>query len=280
MPDTIHRDIEQQAQKAILQRAIFRLENALLLSGSLLLAAFFPQPFPQSLPWFNWWTWLLLGGLGVAGIIISTLRDPKERAEAVAEMFRERHNPALIKNKELRSKYERALEYYDRLQEISDQMKSERLRERTGESVRQMEDWVSNFYRLALRLQAFRNDGILNRDRQQTPKRIRSLRAKIKLEADPGVRKQLETNLASKRRQWENLQALDNLMEKADLQLDHSLAALGTVYSQLLLIGSKRDIDSASAQRLQADVNDEVASLQDLVTSINEVYDYRFEGYG
>ena len=280
MPVTIHRDIEQQAQKAILQRAIFRVENALLISGSLLLAAFFPQPFPQSLPWFNWWTWLLLGGLGVAGIIISTLRDPKERAEAVAEMFRERHNPALIKNKELRSKYERALEYYDRLQEISDQMKSERLRERTGESVRQMEDWVSNFYRLALRLQAFRNDGILNRDRQQTPKRIRSLRAKIKLEADPGVRKQLETNLASKRRQWENLQALDNLMEKADLQLDHSLAALGTVYSQLLLIGSKRDIDSASAQRLQADVNDEVASLQDLVTSINEVYDYRFEGYG
>lgn len=280
MPDSIRRDIEEQAQKAILQRAVFRVENAVLIAGSLLLAAFFPQPFPQSLPWFNWWTWLLLGGLGVVGVIVSALRDPKERAEAVAEMFREQHNPALIKDKELRAKYERALEYYDRLQEISDQMKSERLRERTGESVRQMEEWVSNFYRLALRLQAYRNDGILNRDRQQAPKRIRSLQAKIKLEADPGVRKQLETNLVSKRRQWENLQALDNLMEKADLQLDHSLAALGTVYSQLLLIGSKREIDSASAQRLQADVTDEVASLQDLVASINEVYDYRFEGYG
>jgi len=195
-------------------------------------------------------------------------------------MFREQHNPALIKDKELRAKYDRALEYYERLEEVSDQMKSERLRERTAESVRQMEDWISNFYRLALRLQAYRNDGILNRDRQQVPKRIRSLQAKIKLESDPGVQKQLETNLTSKRRQWDNLQALDNLMEKANLQLDHSIAALGTVYSQLLLIGSKREIDSASAQRLQADVTDEVASLQDLVASINEVYDYRFEGMG
>ncbi len=180
----------------------------------------------------------------------------------------------------MRAKYDRALEYYERLEEVADGMKSERLRERTAESVRQMEDWISNFYRLALRLQAYRNDGILNRDRKQVPKQIRSLSAKAKLESDPGVQKQLETNLASKQRQWGNLQALDNLMEKANLQLDHSIAALGTVYSQLLLIGSKREIDSASAQRLQSEVTDEVASLQDLVVSINEVYDYRFEGYG
>lgn len=280
MPDSIHRDIENEAKRAILQRAVFRVENALLISGSLLLAAFFPQPFPQTLPWFDWWTWLLIGGVGVAAVIISTLRDPKERAEAVAQMFREEHNPALIKDKELRAKYDRALEYYERLEEVADGMKSERLRERTAESVRQMEDWISNFYRLALRLQAYRSDGILNRDRKQVPKQIRSLSAKAKLESDPGVQKQLETNLASKQRQWSNLQALDNLMEKANLQLDHSIAALGTVYSQLLLIGSKREIDSASAQRLQSEVTDEVASLQDLVVSINEVYDYRFEGYG
>ncbi len=69
-------------------------------------------------------------------------------------------------------------------------------------------------------------------------------------------------------------------MQRADLQLDNSIAALGTVYSQMLLIGSKREIDSTAAQRLQENVTDEVLNLQDLVESINEVYDYRYEGLG
>ncbi len=280
MADPIHEDIKKRAQRAILQRALFRTENAVVIAGSLLLAAFFPQPFPQTLPWFNWWTWLLIGVVGVAGIVVSTLRDPKERTQAVADMFREDHDPALIKDKDLRDKYERALEYYDRLEEVSGAMKSERLRERTGESVRQMEEWVSNIYRLALRLQAYKDDGILNRDRQQVPKTMRSMQAKMKLEANESIRQQLAATLDSKHRQWQNLQALDTLMEKAGLQLDHSVAALGTVYSQLLLISSSREIDGNRARRLSEDVTDEVASLQDLVDSINEVYDYRYEGLG
>ncbi|NUQ38772.1 MAG: hypothetical protein HUU23_13455 [Caldilineales bacterium] len=280
MPDTIRREIEAKARKAIVNRAVFRLENALIIAGSLLLAAFFPQPLPQTLPWFNAWPWLALGALGLGGMVWSTLSDPREAAQAVAEMFHEEHDPRLIKDRQLRAKYDRALEYYDRLQEVSAKMNTERLRDRTGESVRQMEDWVSNIYRLALRLQAFREDSILNRDRQQTPETLRSLQARAKLEADPGVRQQLQTTIASKRQQLDNIQALDNLMQRADLQLDNSIAALGTVYSQMLLIGSKREIDSTAAQRLQENVTDEVLNLQDLVESINEVYDYRYEGLG
>ncbi|RME84013.1 MAG: hypothetical protein D6775_06610, partial [Caldilineae bacterium] len=155
-----------------------------------------------------------------------------------------------------------------------------RLSERTADSVRRMEEWISNIYHLALRLQAYKNDAILNRDRQQVPKAIRNLRAKLKLEDDAEVRAQLEATLKSKQQQWKNLQALDNLMERAELQLDHSVAALGTAYSQLLLIRSSREVDSTSARRLQESVDDEVASLQDLVESINQVYDYRVEGLG
>jgi hypothetical protein len=213
-------------------------------------------------------------------MIWSTLTDPQETAQAVAEMFREEHDARLIKDRSLRAKFDQALSYYERLQQVAAGMKSERLRERTSESVRQMEEWVSNIYHLALRLQAYRQDGILNRDREQVPRAIKKLRNELKLETDPALRQQMQLTLESKQRQWRNLQALDNLMEKAELQLDHSIAALGTVYSQLLLIGGKREIDNAAAQRLQADVSDEVASLQDLVDSINEVYDYRYEGLG
>ncbi|RME85115.1 MAG: hypothetical protein D6775_03635, partial [Caldilineae bacterium] len=161
MTDSIRREIEKEAQRAILNRAIFRVENAILIAGSMLLAAFLPRPFPRSLPWFDWWVWLVLGAVGVAGMIVTTLRDPAERAQAVAEMFRESHDPKLIKDQALRAKYDRALEYYDRLQDIAGHMQSARLSERTADSVRRMEEWISNIYHLALRLQAYKNDAIL-----------------------------------------------------------------------------------------------------------------------
>ncbi len=274
----IRREIESEARKAILQRAIFRVENAVIIAGSMLLAVFFPQPFPQTFPQFDWWTWLALGAVGVAGVIWSNLTDKEEAARAVAAMFREQHDPALIKERNLRAKYEQALEYFDRLQEVSGSMKSKQLRERTSESVRQMEHWVGNIYDLALRLQAYHADGILNRDRQAVPQTVSELQGRLRREGDAGVQGQIQANIAAKRQQWENIQAIDNLMEKADLQLDNSIAALGTVYSQLLLIGSSRELDSGAAQRLQQDVNEEVSSLQHLVDSINEVYDYRVEG--
>ena len=158
-------------------------------------------------------------------------------------------------------------------------MKTEALRERTANSVRQMEDWMSNIYRLAIRLQAFRADGILNRDRVQAPQTLRSLQTRLNEERHPAVKEQLQTTIASQQQQLQNIQALDNLMERADLQLDCSVAALGTVDSQFLLIGSTREVDSASLSA-ETEVTDEVAGLQDLVESINQVYDYRYEGLG
>ena len=91
-------------------------------------------------------------------------------------------------------------------------------------------------------------------------------------ERDPAVREQMATTLESKRQFAANLQELDGRMERADLQLDHSLAALGTVYSQLLLVSSK-DVDSDRADRLRDDIRGEVTALQDLVESLSEVYD-------
>ena len=60
-------------------------------------------------------------------------------------------------------------------------------------------------------------------------------------------------------------------MARADLQLDHSLSALGTVYSQMLLIGSK-DVDSDRADRLRDDIRGQGLALQDIVESLTEVY--------
>ena len=82
----------------------------------------------------------------------------------------------------------------------------------------------------------------------------------------------MQATLVSSREQWDSLRELNGRMDRADLQLDHSLASLGTVYSQMLLIGSK-DVDSDRAERLRDDIRDQVLALHDITETLNEVYD-------
>ena len=81
----------------------------------------------------------------------------------------------------------------------------------------------------------------------------------------------MTTTLDSNRQQMESLSELRGRMDRADLQLDHSLAALGTVYSQLLLIGTN-EVDSDRADQFRDDIGGEVLALKDIVDSLNEVY--------
>ena len=87
------------------------------------------------------------------------------------------------------------------------------------------------------------------------------------------VQKDLDQVLASKQKQWQMLQSLDTRMKQAELQLEQSLTALATVYSQVQLVDA-RDVDSHRSDRLRADIQEQIERLNDLVSSINEVYDY------
>lgn len=68
-------------------------------------------------------------------------------------------------------------------------------------------------------------------------------------------------------------------MKQAELQLAQSLAAMATINSQVQLIEAQ-DAEGGRSQRIQAGIQEEIARLNDLVTSINEVYDYHTPGIG
>jgi uncharacterized protein YoxC len=85
--------------------------------------------------------------------------------------------------------------------------------------------------------------------------------------------------LEGKRKHLESLQALDTRMRQAQLQMDQSITALATVYSQVRLIDAQ-DIASGRAERLRSDIQEQVNRLNDLVASINEVYNYQTQGLG
>jgi len=257
--------IRQDAQKALIRNAFFRLESALVLAGTIALSVF--NPFSL----WPWWVWTILGVLAEAAVVISSLTDKGEMRKVMESLFREKYNTSGIRDRELRGKLDEAEQYRQRIQQVVEQQPSGLLRDRMAETTMQIYDWIANMVRLARRIDTYRQDTILRRDIQEVPKEIRDLSARLKLEANPQVRQQMETTIASKQQLANNLQELEDRMERADLQLDHSLASLGTVYSQLLLIGSK-DVDSDRAERLRSDIRDEVSALQDLVESLNEVY--------
>jgi hypothetical protein len=265
--DSIMDRMEKQAGKALIKNAIFRLESALMVGGTIVATVFLPQLI-TAIPAF---VWPILGAIGEAAVIYSTLTDDAEKQKAIESAFREKYNTAGIRDRNLRDKLNEAEQYRKRIQAVVDQQRSGVLRDRLKATTNQVYDWIANMVKLARRIDDYRMDPIIRRDITNVPRDIEVLKRRLALERDASVREQMTTTLESSQRQMEALQELKGRMERADLQLDHSLAALGTVYSQFLLIGSK-DVDSDRAERLRDDIRDQVLALQDIVDSLNEVY--------
>jgi hypothetical protein len=265
--DSVIDRIRQEAERALLTNAIFRWESAVVIGGAVLLSVF----FSEWLPGWPVWAWPVVGLVAEAAVIVSSLTDKSEMQKVMETLFREKYSTAGLRDRELRAKLDEAEEYRRRIQEVVAQQKSGILRDRLVATTSQVYDWIANMVMLARRLDTYRADSIIRRDQVAVPKEITELEARLARERNAQVREQIAATLDSKRQFAASLQELAGRMERADLQLDHSLAALGTVYSQLLLVSSK-DVDSDRADRLRDDIRGEVLALQDLVESLNEVY--------
>ncbi len=273
MPDdSISQKVERQARRAILEHALLRVENALIIAGALLATYFIPQPFP----WWPAWGWAALGGLGVMGMVAGSLSDPEHNRQVVSNLFLQEFSTASLSDRTIKTKMEQALDYYRRIQAAVEKQKSGLMQDRLTDTVRQINEWLVNMFELAHHLDAYRRDAVIKRDLQAVPREISSYRQRLNLERDASVRQQMEAAIEARAAQFAALDRLENMMEKAEFQLEQSLAALGTVYPQVQLIGA-RDVDSSRTQRLQADISNQVSTLNDLITSINEVYTYDAE---
>jgi hypothetical protein len=119
-------------------------------------------------------------------------------------------------------------------------------------------------------LDAYRRDDLLAQERNTVPEEIESLSARRDRERDPKLRQELERVVESKGKQWQTLRTLDARMKQAELRLEQTMTALSTVYGQIQLVGA-REVDSGRAERLEAEIREEISQLDDLISSINEI---------
>jgi len=259
--------LKRKVTGAIIEHAFFRLESALTIALTIILYFLYPQPFP----WWQPWYWLVVGAVAEVLIVFTSITDETTGRQVVTDMLRQQFNPGEIRSSQYRSRVEKALEYRQRIEEHVRGTQKGILRDHLLESTNGIADWVASVFGLAQRLDRYYNDQMLAQDRRDVPRETTEMRTRLVREDDESVRAQLQKAIAGKEEQLINLQKLQNAMENAEVQLETTLTALGTVYSQLQLIGVK-DIDSGRAQRLRGDIADQVARLQSLQDSLDEVY--------
>lgn len=265
--------LHKKAQRTIVHYAIFRWESAVVFAGTIVLTSLFPKPFP----WWPIWGWPLLGLLGIATIVYSSITNVDANAALLLRMSQAQYDLKVIQDPELRREAELALEYQRRIAGQVRRKEASVLWDRPEDTANQLDDWIANVHRLAKRLDVYRRDHLLASQRKRVPEEIEELSVRRKQEDNPIFQQQLDGLLESKRKQLEAMEALDTRMKQAELQLAQTLAAMATVDSQVKLIDAQ-EVESGRSERLRKDIQEQIARLNDLISSINEVYDYHRPG--
>ncbi len=265
-------------KKAMFLQAFFSTKNALLIAAIIIMTGFVSL-FLLAASGLGFVAGalggLLLLALAEVVFMVSSLKDEKLHARVVAEMLRPRidFNPDVIKDAELREKVDKALEYWSLIDDEMQKIPGGIINRDSAYAVTHQEatNWLQAVYNLAKHVDKLRLNKVVQQDLKKLPGAIKAYEAELKMAAAPEVQEQLQRTIADKKRQLQTLQTLENNVAKATYQLDSTISSLGTIYSQLLLVGSK-DQSGGRMNRLQAEISEQVRELQDLTEAMDEVY--------
>ncbi len=265
---TAETDGRQKVLGALLANALLRWETLVTLMVTAILFLFVQD---VSLPFLEWqpWFWLVLGGLAEGVLVASTLTDPEATEQALAEDFEREYDLRNIRNRVSRERLRDAFEYRRNMLKLADIARGAmRTRQRT--LISGINDWIAHMYSLANRIDYFENNDLAARDLQQVPRKIQLVKQRIENERDKGTRHDLQQQLKLLQRQLVSLEASASIIKRAEIQLESTLSALGTVYAQMSLLGTK-DTKSIRGQRLGIEIKEEIDKLQDTIDAMDEV---------
>lgn len=267
-------DLRQRTRGKLIENAIINLPSALIIGAAIVLVGLGVQIPVLGAPPFNippagWLAPLAPLWLWVVG---SRLTNQKAGEQAVSQVMREQFDVSHFSSTTLRANVAQAMAYRERIDGAVARFTDSAMQNRMQDVANQVEAWVRNIFTLASRLDAYHTDTIIKSDLATVPDSIKKLKYRLNNETDQEIRQELGETIERRQAQYNSLLKLDTTMDRAELQLENTLTALGTVYSQMLLVDA-RDVDSSKTQRLRDNILDQVRSLQDVLTSMDEVYD-------
>jgi len=262
-----YQQIRQRATQAVIRNSVLSWQTVLTVSVSVLLFLFAGDSV--SFDFWQPWFWLIGGGLAEIAWVVASVTDPQAiRAMVVRELER-KVDLNSIQNEVSRQRIRDAMEYRNSMFDLVGQHQGA-MRMSLSQTVDDVENWIAHMYSLAQHIDTLDANELVERDRRAVPQQIDNTKNRIQQEDDPQVRADLERKLMQLEQQRSNLDATVQGMKRAEIQLESTLASLGTIYAQMSLIGTK-DVDNARTQRLRLEIQDEVAGLQDTLDAIDDV---------
>lgn len=262
-----------RARRALWEYAFFRLESAITLALTLVLTAY--TYYERGGGMFPAWTWivcLVVGTAGEVALLYTSLTDAETAREVITRLLRETYYPKQLRDRELQAQVDKAFDYHGRIELAIGKWRDSGLKKHLSETADQISDWLKNIYTLAQRLDLYlAEEQLFINDHNQAQRRLKELRADLQKEKDPSLRQQLEVTIAGLERQVESLESLRGTMQKARLQLEHTLSALSTIYSQTMRIDTE-GVDGGSLSRVRQEISQEISGLGDILDAMGQVY--------
>ena len=268
---TVNSEARQKVFGTLLASALLRWETLVTLMVTLILFLFVPN---VSLSFIEWqpWFWLVLGGLTQTVLVASTLADPEATEQALAEDFEREYDLRNIRNRVSRERLRDAFEYRRNMLKLADAARGA-MRTRKRTLISDINDWIAHMYNLANRVDYFEDNDLAARDLQQVPRKIAEVERLIKNDTNEQTRRDRLQQLELLQKQLMSLEASARTIKRAEIHLESTLSALGTVYAQMSLLGTK-ETGSTRGQRLSIEIKDEIDKLQDTIDAMDEVQFY------
>ena len=140
-----------------------------------------------------------------------------------------------------------------------------------GPIISRLDAWEKRLHQLVESLHRIETDSVIQRDFKEVPVAMSRLEAQLKLEINPKLQTEMSQTLAGFQQQQAQLDLLKTVMQRTELDIDETLAAIGAIYSQLQVL-STRDLDRNRAKRLSAEIEEQNHRLNDLLSAMDEVY--------
>jgi hypothetical protein len=252
---------------ALIQQALLRWENAVLIALAILLTAFLPQPFD----FWPVWGWGLLALVGVVAITISSLGESQVQADAIAEMLYQQYNPDTIKTPAVRASFLQGLQYRRMIDQMVAESRDGVVKTRLADLADKINQWTGYLYQLASMLDEYARDALLRKDQSAIRAEVTRLKDSLARQTNPALLEESRNLILSKEKYLQTSEALKDKMQGAGMQFEQSLDAMATIYTQLKLLET-RDLESVNTQAIDHDIDEQVSRMGDLIDGLQKVY--------
>jgi len=259
--------MKRKLEFALIQQALLRWENAVLIALAILLTAFFRQPFD----FWPEWGWAALALLGVAAITISSLSESDVQSAAVDDVLYQEYNPDEIKSPNLRATFLQSLRYRSTIEHMVTQSREGVVKTRLGDLAEKVKQWIAYTYELARMLDDYQRDPMLHKDPAAIQAEIARIQANLARETNPNLVNESKNLVASKQKYLETSAALKDKMQGASMQLEQSMDAMATIYTQFKLLET-RDLEDINTQAIDHDIDEQVNRMGDLIDGLQKAY--------